>query len=66
TRPRMMGIVAPAPAPPRSPTGGPARRWPRFPGVATRPHVGPTWRDVGVYASTHTESATMPLWAGIL
>lgn len=28
--------------------------------------VGPTWRDVGVYTSTHTESATLPPWAGFL
>ncbi|MBL0870362.1 MAG: hypothetical protein IBJ18_07295 [Phycisphaerales bacterium] len=35
-------------------------------GSANRRHVGPTCRDVGVYASTHTESATMPPWAGIL
>ena len=64
--PRPDGNSGPAPVPPRSPTSRPARRWPRSPDVANRRAVGPTWRDVGVYASTHTESATMPPWAGIL
>jgi hypothetical protein len=57
---------APAPSPRRSPTGVPARRLPRSPGVTNRCDVGPTWRDVGVYTSTHTESATLPPWAGFL
>jgi hypothetical protein len=66
TRPRMIGIHAPAPRPATFAHGRPGPALAPTTRLRQRRHVGPTWRDVGVHASTHTESAIMTPRAGIL
>jgi hypothetical protein len=59
TRPRTIGILAPRACPATFAHGRAGSALASALVSANRRHIGPTWRDVGVYAVTRSEPATM-------